>query len=117
MIYILSCIIDKFFFLGPIGSIHQHLHLALFGSDHHRLVSHATDHVKRIPGFAPQRKLQGIFLHALFQCFLHHMLDLEKPIGRTQTPNALMRALIIVIFDPKCGPFHRIIKTCELSSL
>jgi len=46
MIYILSCIVHKFFFLA--GIVHQHLDLALFRPYDHALAAHAADHIERI---------------------------------------------------------------------
>ncbi len=101
MLYILSCIIDKFFFLTSILAVDQHLDFALFRPDHHRLVAHATDHVKRVPRFAPKCQLKGVFLDAFFQRLFQGALNLKKSVGRTQTSNALMGPLVVVILDPK----------------
>jgi len=46
--YILSRIVDKFFFKLLILSVDEHSNLALFRPDHHRLAAHAAHHVKRI---------------------------------------------------------------------
>jgi hypothetical protein len=96
IVYILSCVIYKFFSIGRIGSVYEHLHLALFRPDDHRLVPQAPDHVKRIPGSSPKRQLQGVFLNAFFQRLLELMGDLEEPVGRTQPADALMRPLVVV---------------------
>jgi len=95
------------FIIGPLGCIvnqflvvvHQHFDFALFGADHHGLIAHATDHIKRIPGFSAQGKLQGVFLDALFQGLFQGGVDLEKAVGRTQPTDALVRSSMIVIFD------------------
>ena len=42
------------------------------------------------------------------------MLDLEKPVGRTQPADALMRSLIVVVFYPVGGSFHRLLEAVEL---
>jgi hypothetical protein len=117
IIYILSCIVNKFFFPIGGGPIDQHPHLALFRTDHHRLTAHATDHVKRIHRAASKRQLQGIFLYALFQRLSQIVGDLKKPVGRTQTPDALMRALVVVILDPQRRAFNRLLKTVKLRPL
>jgi hypothetical protein len=117
MVYILSCVIHKFFFPAGVGSVHQHLHLALFGPDHHRLAAHPADHVKRIHGTAPKRQFQGVFLHALFQRLFQIVGDLEKAVGRTQPPDTLVRPLVVVVLHPDGGPLHGLLEAVELDTL
>jgi hypothetical protein len=80
MIYILSCVVHKFFFLA--GIVHQHLDFALFRPDDHRLAAHAAHHIERIHRAAPQRQFQNVFFDALFQRLFQIVGDLEKPVGR-----------------------------------
>jgi hypothetical protein len=80
MIYILSCVVHKFFFLA--GIVHQHLDLALFRPDDHRLAAHAADHIKRIHRAAPKGQFQNVFLNAFFQRLFQIVGDLEEPVGR-----------------------------------
>jgi hypothetical protein len=117
IVYILSCVVHKFFFLRLILAVHQHPHLAFLGPDHHGLIPHAADHVKRIPGFAPKRQLQGVFCNTLLQCLFKGMLDLEEPVGRAKAANPLVRALVVVILDPEGRTFHRLFKAAELGPL
>jgi hypothetical protein len=65
--YILSRIVDKFFFKLLILSVDEHSDLALFRPDHHRLASHAAYHVKGIHRPAAKGQLKGIFLDASLQ--------------------------------------------------
>jgi hypothetical protein len=65
--YILSRIVDKFFFKLLILSVDEHSDLALFRPDHHRLAAHATHHVKRIHRPAAKGQLEGILLDAFLQ--------------------------------------------------
>jgi hypothetical protein len=44
------------------------------------------------------------------------MLDLKKPVGRTQAANALMRSLVIIVFDPKSGSLHGLLEAVELGA-
>jgi hypothetical protein len=67
MFYILSGIVDKFFFRLLILTVDEHFDFALFGSDHHRLAAHAAYHVKRIHRPAPKGQLKGIFFDTFFQ--------------------------------------------------
>jgi hypothetical protein len=65
--YILSRIVDKFFFKLLILSVDEHSDFALFSSDHHRLAAHAAHHVKRIHRSAAKGQLEGILLDAFLQ--------------------------------------------------
>jgi hypothetical protein len=117
MVYILSCIIDKFFFPGRIGAVDQHLHLALFRADDNRLVPQPADHVKRVPRLAPQSQLQGVFFYSLFQGLFELVGDLEEPVGRTQPPDTLMGPLVVVIFHPEADPVGRVLEAGKLRAL
>ena len=44
------------------------------------------------------------------------MLDLEKPVSRTQTANALMRSLVIIVFDPVGSSFHGLLEAVKLGA-
>jgi hypothetical protein len=80
MIYILSCIVHKFFFLA--GIVHQHLDLAFLRPDDHRLTAHAADHIKRIHRPASEGQFQHVLLDAALQGLLQIVGDLEEAIRR-----------------------------------
>jgi hypothetical protein len=65
--YILSRIVDKFFFMSLILSVDEHSNLTLFRPDNHRLAAHAAHHVKRIHRPAAKGQLKGILLDAFLQ--------------------------------------------------
>jgi len=65
--YILSYIVDKFFFRLLILAVDEHFDFALFRTDHHRLTAHAAHHVKRIHWPAPQGQFKSIFFNAFFK--------------------------------------------------
>jgi hypothetical protein len=117
IVYILSGVIHKLFFLLGILAVNEHPDPAFFCSDHHRLLPHAPDHVKRIAWTTAQGQLQGVFLNTLFQRLLQRMGDLEEPIGRAQPPDALMRTLVVVVLDPEGAPLHGLIEAVELGAL
>jgi hypothetical protein len=116
IVYILSRIVDKFFFGQLLLTVDQHTHLALFGPDHHGLIPHAADHVKRVHRPAPQGQLEGVVLHTLFQCAFQVIGDLKEPIGRTKSADTLMRSLVIVVFDPVRTARHRLLKAAKLGA-
>jgi hypothetical protein len=117
MIYILSCVVHKFFFLAGDFIVHQHFDFTLLGTDDHTLVSHAAYHIERIHRASPKRQFQDVFRHTLLQRLFQVVGDLEEPVGRAQTADALMRALVIVIIDPEGTSLHRLIEAVELRSL
>jgi len=117
MVYILSDIVDKFFFRRLILSIKEHPDFALFRTDHHRLAAHAAHHVKGIHRPAAQRQLQRILLHTLFQRLSQIVGNLEEPVGGTQPPDALVRPLVVVILDPEGGTFNRLLEAVKLRPL
>ena len=45
------------------------------------------------------------------------MGNFEKPVGRTQPADTLVRALVVIIFDPEGTPLHSLLETVELSPL
>jgi hypothetical protein len=117
IVYILSGIVNKFFFRLAVLTVYQHPDFTLFGADHHRLPAHATDHVKRIHRTAAKRKLQRVFLNTLCKGLFQLVLDLKKPVGRAQPPDALMRTLVVVILDPEGTSLHRLLEAVELGPL
>jgi hypothetical protein len=117
MIYILSCVVHKFFFLAGGVTVHHHLDFTFFSPDDHALVPHAAHHIKWIPGLAPKSQLQGVFLDAFCKGGFQRMLDFKEPVGRTQTANALVGAFVIVIFQPEGHTPDGIFKAGELGSL
>jgi hypothetical protein len=48
MIYILSCVVHKFFFSAGGIVVHQHFDFTFFRPDDHALVTHSADHIKGI---------------------------------------------------------------------
>jgi hypothetical protein len=116
MIYILSCVVHKFFLLA--GSVvHQHLDFALLRPDDHALAAHAAYHIKRIHRPAPKSQFQHVLLDAPLQGLFQVVGDLEKSVGRAQAADALVRALVIVILDPESRPLHRLLEAVELRPL
>ncbi len=99
------------------GLVHQHPDLALFGTDDHRLAAHATDHVKWVHRAAPKRQFECVFLDAALQGLLQLVGDFEESVGRAQAADTLVRASVIVIFDPKISSLHRLLEAVELGPL
>jgi hypothetical protein len=117
MVYILSRIVDKFFLRSAALTVNEHADFALLGLDHHRLAAHATHHVKGVYGLAAKGKLKGILLDSPFDRLPQFVGDLEEPVRRTKPPDPLVRALVVVVLDPKGGALHRLIEAAKLRPL
>jgi hypothetical protein len=117
MVYILSRIVDKFFLRNTALAVNEHPDFSLFRPDHHRLAAHPAHHVKGIYRASPKRQLQGIFLKPLLDRLSQLVGDLKESVGGTQSPDALVRPLVVVILDPQCGAFHGLLEAIELRPL
>jgi hypothetical protein len=89
---------------------------AFFGAEHDRLAVHPPDHVEGRLGFAPQGQLQEVLLNAGFHGAAQLRLDLEEAVRRTETFNALMRSLVVVVFDPEFDPLAGGVEAVELGA-
>jgi hypothetical protein len=73
---------------------------ALLGVEHDRLAVHPPHHVERRLGFAAQGQFQQVFLNARFDGLAQLGLDFEETVRRAESFDALMRPLVVVVFDP-----------------
>jgi hypothetical protein len=117
IVYILSCIVDKFFLGSAALAINEHPDLALLGPDHNRLAAHAPDHVEGVYWAAPEGELQGILLEPLFDCLPQVGCDLEEAVRRAQAPDPLVGPLVVVILDPDGGALERLLEAVKLRPL
>ena len=90
---------------------------SFFGAQNDRLAFHAADHVKRSARLAAQSHLQEVLLDAGLHGFAQLGLDLEETVRRTQAFDALVRTLVIVIFDPELDALTGRFKALELGAL
>jgi hypothetical protein len=51
------------------------------------------------------------------QCLFQIVGDLEKPVGRAQSADALVGASVIIVFYPEGRPLHRLLEAVELGPL
>lgn len=87
-----------------------------FGPENDGLPLHAADHVEGSLGLAAQSHLQEIFLDARLDGFAQLSGDLKVPVSRTETFDALMRAFVIIVFDPATDALPSRLKTFELGA-
>jgi hypothetical protein len=113
---ILVEVIGKFLFGVIVLITDTEFEFALLGAEHDRLAVHAPDHVEGRLRFAAQGEFQEIFLNALFDGFAEYILDLKEAVRRTETFDALMRSLVVVIFDPEFDPLAGSVEAVELGA-
>ena len=87
---------------------------AFLGAQDDRLSFHAADHVKGSAWLATQRHLQQVFLDASLDGLAQLGLDLKEAIGGTQAADTLVRALVVVVFDPDFDALAGGVETFEL---
>jgi hypothetical protein len=85
--------------LGSI--INREFEFAFFGPQNDRLAFHAADHIEGSFGLTAQRHLQQVFFNACFHGFAQLGGDFKIAVGRAKTFDALVRPLVIVVFDPE----------------
>lgn len=89
---------------------------AFFSAEHDRLAVHPPDHVEGGLRFAAQGQLQKVFLNALFDGAPKLRLDLEEAVRRAEAFNALMRPLVVIVFDPEFDPLAGGVEAVELGA-
>ena len=107
-------IIDEFFVFASIFD--REFEFAFFGPENNRLTFHAADHVEGRLGFTAQSHLEQVFLDAGLDGFAQLAGDFEETVRGAKAFNALMRPLVIIIFDPQANAFPGRIETFELST-
>ena len=73
---------------------------ALLGAEHDGLAVHATDHVEGRLGFAAQRQFEEVLLDARLEGLAQLGLNGKETVRRTEAVEALVRPLVVVVFDP-----------------
>jgi hypothetical protein len=109
-------VIGKFLFGIIVLITDTEFEFAFFGAEHDRLAVHPPDHVEGGLGFAAQGQLQKVLLNALLDGAAELRLDLEEAVRRAETFNALMRPLVVIVFDPEFDPLASGVETVELGA-
>jgi hypothetical protein len=99
-----------------VSIVDREFEFAFFGPENHRLPFHAADHVEGGFGLAAQCHLQQVFLNAGLDGLAELRSNFEEAIRWTKTFNALMRSLVIVIFDPEPDAFPGGFEALELGA-
>jgi hypothetical protein len=109
-------VIGKFLFGEVVLITDTEFEFAFFGAEHDRLAVHPPDHVEGRLGFAAQGQLQKVLLNALLDGAAELRLDLEEAVCRAEAFNALMRPLVVIVFDPEFDPLAGGVETVEMGS-
>lgn len=107
-------VINKFFSVLVIGQFE--FQFAFLGAEHDRLAFHPPDHIERRPRLAAQCHLEDVFLDAGLHGLAQLALDFEEPISRTKPFDALVRAFVVVMFDPELDALAGGVEALELRS-
>lgn len=98
-------------------AIDEHLHLALLGTNHHRLLAHPSHHVERTARLPPQRQLQHVVLNAALDDLPQLLGDGKEAIGGTQPLQGLMGPPVVVVLHPQPDPLAGRLEALELGAL
>ena len=108
-------VIDQFLFF-VLFVANTEFEFALLGAEHDGLAVHAPHHVEGSLGFTAQGQFQQIFLDPGLDGLAQGRLDLEEAVRRAEALNALVRPLVVVIFDPEFDPFPSRLEAVELGA-
>jgi hypothetical protein len=64
-------------------AIDEHLHVALLGPNHHRLLAQPPHHVEGALGLPAERELEHVVLQAALDDLPQFLRNGKEPIGRT----------------------------------
>jgi hypothetical protein len=99
-----------------VSIVDREFEFTFFGPEDDGLPFHAADHVEGSFGFAAQSQFEQVFLDARFDGLAQLTGDFEVAVGWTKSLDALMRSLVIVIFDPEADAFPGRVEAFELGA-
>jgi hypothetical protein len=95
-------------FLGGLFIGQFEFEFAFLRAQDDRLAFHPAHHVEGRTRFPAQGHLQEIVFDPRFEGLAQCGLDFEETVRRAQPANALVRPLVVVVFDPEFDAFARI---------
>jgi hypothetical protein len=95
-------------------AVDEHLHAALLGPDHHRLLAHPPHHVEGTPGLPAEGELQDVLLDAALDHLPQLLRDAEEAVGGAEAIQRLMGPPVVVILHPEPDPFAGRLEAVEL---
>jgi hypothetical protein len=97
-----------------VGAVNLHLDLAFLGAEHDRLLAKPPDHVERTWRRSAQCQFLHVRRHAALDDLPQFLGQREEAVGRAETIETLVRALVIVVLHPQPNPVPRLLKAIEL---
>lgn len=107
-------VVDELFVFVSI--VDREFEFSFFGPEDDRLTFHAADHVEGGFGLTAQGHLQQVFFDAGFDGLAQLRSNFEEAVRGTKAFNALMRSLVVVIFDPETDTFPSGVEAFKLGA-
>ena len=107
-------VVHEFFIFGSIFD--GEFEFTFFGPEDDGLSFHAANHIEGSLGLTAQSHLQEVFFDPSFNGFAQDGGDFEEAIGRAKAFDALMRTLVVVVFNPEPDALARGVEAFELST-
>ena len=96
--------------------IDEHLHAALLGPDHHRLLPEPAHHVEGALGLPAEGELQDILLDAPLDDLPELLGDTEEAVGRAEPFQGLVGPAVVVVLHPQPDPLAGGLEAVELGA-
>jgi hypothetical protein len=109
-------VIGEFLGVLVVGVGEFEFEFTFFGAQDDGLPFHAADHVEGGARLAAQGHLQQVLFDPGLDGLAQLALDLEEAIGRAEPADALMRALVVVVFYPQFDPLAGGVEAVELGA-
>jgi hypothetical protein len=97
-------------------AIDEHLHAALLGPDHHRLLAQPAHHVEGAAWLPAERELEHVLLDAALDDLPELLGDGKEAIRRTEPVQSLVRAPVVVVLHPEPHPLAGRLEAVELGT-
>jgi hypothetical protein len=107
-------VIDEFLLLSSI--FNREFKFAFLGPEDDGLAFHAADHIEGSFGFTAQGDLQEVVFDPGFDGLAQLGGDFKIAVRRAEAFDALMRPLVVVIFDPEANALARRLEALELGA-
>jgi hypothetical protein len=95
-------------------AIHEHLHAALLGPDHHRLLPHPPHQVEGALRLPAERELEHVLLDAALDHLPQLLRDAEEAVGRAEPLQGLVGPPVVVVLHPEPHPLAGRLEAVEL---
>jgi hypothetical protein len=95
-------------------AIDEHLHAALLGPDHHRLLAQPPHHVEGALRLPAERELEHVLLDAALDHLPQLLRDGKEAVGRAEPLQGLVGPPVVVVLHPEPHPLAGRLEAVEL---